>query len=142
VLDALGAITNPPQAQQAIDAAHRRGVPIIASMADEQSQHANLPAALNHTIPVNSVTEALEFLGDVGRTVTGRRDTLALNGCTNHGGIAWVSVPSNGCSSEATGNAAGMVGLVQAAARRSRHRTTCRPRSGRRRWSRIERALR
>lgn len=119
VLDALGAVTNPPQAQQAIDAAHRRGLPVVASMADEQSQHANLPAALNHTIPVNSVTEAMEPVSSFGSTVTGRRDTLALNGCTNSGGIAWVAVPSDGCSSEATGNAAGVVGLVQAAARRA-----------------------
>lgn len=119
VLDALGAVTNPPQAQQAVDAAYHRGLPVIASMADEQSQHANLPAALDHTIPVNSVTEALDFLGDIGPRVVGTRDTLALNGCTNTGGIAWVSVPSDGCSSEATGNSAGMVGLIQAAARRA-----------------------
>ncbi len=119
VLDALGAVTNPPQAQQAIDAAYRRGLPVVASMADEQSQHANLPSALNHTIAVNSVTEAMEPLSSVGSVVTGRRDTLALNGCTNHGGIAWITVPSDGCSSEATGNAAGVVGLVQAAARRA-----------------------
>lgn len=119
VQEALGAISNPPQAQQAIDAAYRRGVPVVASMADEQSQHANLPAALDHTIPVNSVTEALDFLGDLGPTVAGTRDTLALNGCTNHGGIAWLSVPSDGCSSEATGNASGMVGLLASAARRS-----------------------
>ena len=119
VQEALGAISNPPQAQQAVDAAYDRGVPVVASMADEQSQHANLPAAMNHTIPVNSVTDALDFLGDLGPTVAGRRDTLALNGCTNTGGIAWVSVPSDGCSSEATGNAAGMVGLVLSAAHRS-----------------------
>lgn len=118
VLDALGAITNPTQAQSAIDAAYSRDVPVVASMADEQSQHANLPAALNHTIPVNSVTEALNFLSGVGTTLTGTRDALAVNGCTNTGGIAWLSVPSDGCSSEATGNAAGMVGLVLSAARR------------------------
>lgn len=119
VQEALGAITNPPQAQQAIDAAHRRAVPVIASMADEQSQHANLPAALNHTIPVNSVTESMALLGDLGRLSTGTRDTLAINGCTNTGGIAWMSVPSDGCSSEATGNAAGMTGLISSAARRA-----------------------
>ena len=117
VLDALGAVTNPTQAQQSIDAAYRRGVPIVASMADEQSQHANLPAALNHTIPVNSVTESFGILGGTGTSLTGTRDTLALNGCTNTGGIAWLTVPSDGCSSEATGNAAGMVGLVLSAAR-------------------------
>ena len=117
VQEALGAINNPPQAQLAIDAAYRRGVPVVASMADEQSQHANLPAALNHTIPVNSVTESMDFLGDLGTIAAGSRDTLALNGCTNTGGIAWVSVPSDGCSSEATGNAAGIVGLLSSAAR-------------------------
>jgi hypothetical protein len=118
VQEALGAISNPPQAQQAVDAAYSRDVPVVASMADEQSQHANLPAAMNHTIPVNSVTEAYDFLGDLGPAVTGRRDPLALNGCTNTGGIAWLSVPSDGCSSEATGNASGMVGLVLSAADR------------------------
>lgn len=117
IQDALGAINNPPQAQAAIDAARRRGVPVVASMADEQSQHPNLPAALEHTIPVNSVTEDGSVLGDVGAQVSGRRDALALNGCTNTGAIAWVSVPSAGCSSEATGNASGMVGLIEATAR-------------------------
>ena len=117
VQEALGAINNPPQAQAAIDAAWERGVPVVASMADEQSQHANLPGALSHTIPVNSITEGAGFLGDLGRLATGRRDGLALNGCTNTGGIAWVTVPSSGCSSEATGNSAGMVGLIESTAR-------------------------
>lgn len=117
--EALGGITNPPQVQAAIDAAYHSGVPIMASMADEQSQHGNMPAVNNHMIAVNSVTEAMRFLGDVGHLVVPARDTLALNGCTNHGAIAWVTVPSNGCSSEATGNSSGMVGLMISAARRS-----------------------
>lgn len=117
IQEALGVISNPPQAQQAIDAAYRRGVPVVASMADEQSQHANLPAVLDHTIPVNSLTEAPGLLESELAFVTGRRDALALNGCTNTGGITWVAVPSNGCSSEATGNSAGMVAVIEAAAR-------------------------
>ena len=117
IQEALGAISNPPQAQQAIDAAYRRGVPVVASMADEQSQHANLPGMLEHTIPVNSLTQAPGLLESELAVLTGRRDALALNGCTNTGAIAWVSVPSNGCSSEATGNSAGMVALMEAAAR-------------------------
>lgn len=117
IQEALGVISNPPQAQQAIDAAYTRGVPVVASMADEQSQHANLPAILEHTIPVNSLTQAPGLLESELAFVTGRRDALALNGCTNTGGITWVAVPSNGCSSEATGNSAGMVALVEAAAR-------------------------
>lgn len=114
--EALGAISNPPQAQLALDAAHRRGVPVVASMADEQSQHANLPAALNHTIAVNSVTEGLGIARSVDPTGRTPRDVLALNGCTNHGGITWVSVPSDACSSEATGNGSGLVGLLVSAA--------------------------
>ena len=117
IQEALGAISNPPQAQQAIDAAYRRGVPVVASMADEQSQHANLPALLEHTIPVNSLTEAPGLLNSELSVVTGRRDALAVNGCTNTGALTWVAVPSDGCSSEATGNASGMVALVEAAAR-------------------------
>ncbi|MFM7510027.1 MAG: S8 family serine peptidase, partial [Actinomycetota bacterium] len=116
ILEALGAISNPPQAQAAIDAAYYRGVPIAASMADEQSQHANLPAAMNHTIPMNSITE-LPDLSTISKVVGGRREAQLLNGCTNYGGIAWVSVPSTGCSSEATGNGGGMLGLINAAAR-------------------------
>ena len=118
VLEALGAISNPGQAQAAVTAAYSRGVPIIASMADEQSQHANLPAAMNHTIPVNSITE-LPDLSRLTKALGGRREAQLLNGCTNYGGIAWVSVPSTGCSSEATGNAAGMMGVIQSAARNS-----------------------
>ncbi len=119
IQEALGAISNPPQAQQAINAAYDRGVPVVASMADEQSQHANLPSVLEHTIPVNSLTEGPGLLNKELAALNGRRDALAVNGCTNTGGIVWVSVPSSGCSSEATGNSAGMVGLIESAARES-----------------------
>ena len=117
IQEALGAINNPPQSQAAVDAAYARGVPVVASMADEASKHPNLPAAQNHTIPVNSVTVELGPLADVAQQVGGQTSFLALNGCTNYGGIAWVSVPSNSCSSEATGLGAGIVGLVESAAR-------------------------
>lgn len=117
IQEALGAINNPPQAQAAVDLSYARGVPVVASMADEASKHPNLPAAMNHTIPVNSVTVELGPLADVAQQVGGESSFLALNGCTNYGGITWVSVPSNSCSSEATGLGAGIVGLLQSAAR-------------------------
>ncbi|MGH9111255.1 MAG: S8 family serine peptidase [Acidimicrobiales bacterium] len=111
VQEALGVISNPRQAQQAVDAAYERGVVVVASMADEASKHANLPAALERTMPVNSVTKREHNL-------TGHSDGwLALNGCTNWGAITWVSVPSSSCSSEATGLGAGIVGLIESAAR-------------------------
>ncbi len=50
VQEALGALSNPRQAQQAIDAAYDRGVVVVASMADEASKHPNLPASLEHTM--------------------------------------------------------------------------------------------
>jgi len=120
IQEALGAITNPPQAQAAIDAAYRRGVPVVASMADEASKHANLPALLDHTIAVNSVTNAVpnEISGIVD-TLGGDGDVdyLALNGCTNYGAITWITVPSGSCSSGATGLGSGMVGLIESVAR-------------------------
>ena len=112
VQEALGAISNPSAAQAAIDeAVVERDIPVVASMADEASAHANLPAALEHTLAVNSITEKLPLLGG---EVEGY---LALNGCTNYGGITAVSVPSNACSSEATGIMSGIVGLTISAAR-------------------------
>ncbi len=115
IQEALGTISNPHQAQQALDAAYRRGVPVVASMADEASKHPNLVSSLEHTLAVNSVTTLEESpLG--GETV----GYLALNGCTNFGGHTFVTVSSSSCSSEATGHAAGMVGLVQSVARDAR----------------------
>ena len=114
IQEALGAISNPRQAQQAIDAAYRRGVVVVASMADEASKHPNLPSSLEHTMAVNSVTEKkIDLLGDA--PVEGY---LALNGCTNFGGRTFVvGARRASCSSEATGQSAGMVGLLESYAR-------------------------
>lgn len=106
IQEALGALNNPRQAQEAVDAAYRRGVPVVASMADEASKHPNLPAALEHTLAVNSVRSTSSPVG-----------YLALNGCTNFGGHTFVSVPSSSCSSEATGISSGIVGLLVSEAR-------------------------
>lgn len=111
VQEALGVISNPSAAQSAIDLAYNRGVVVVASMADEASKHPNLPAALRHTLAVNSVTKRQSPLGG---PVEGY---LALNGCTNYGGRTIVSVESGACSSEATGIASGVVGLVVSEAR-------------------------
>ena len=111
IQEALGAINNPTSAQKAIDLAYARNVVVVASMADEASKHPNLPAALRHTMAVNSVTKLENLLGG---SVDGY---LALNGCTNYGGRTFVSVESGSCSSEATGIAAGIVGLIESEAR-------------------------
>jgi hypothetical protein len=116
VQEALGTLNKSSFAQTAIDYAYRRGVIVVASAADEESNHHNYPANYNHTLDVNSVTMFSDFdINGVSLQQT-PHSYLYLNGCTNFGGHIGVSVPSASCSSEATGKSAGMAGLVYAAA--------------------------
>ena len=100
ISEALGAIDASDTGQAAVGYAYRRGIPILASAADEESRHHNAPANYDHMIWVNSVTQGDGTLVD--RAANGFE---LLNGCTNYGGKAWVAIPSSSCSSEATGRA-------------------------------------
>jgi hypothetical protein len=106
VSEALGALGGSELTQVAVDYAYYSGVPVIASAADEQSYHHNWPAVAANTIWVNSIRN-----GD-GTFVSQTEDFGILNGCTNHGGKAWVAISSTSCSSEATGRAAGITALL------------------------------
>jgi len=106
ISEALGAVSASPASQQAINYAYERGIPIIASAADEESRHHNYPANFDHTIWVNSIRD-----GD-GSIVAKTSDYTILNGCTNYGGRAWVAISSSSCSSEATSRAAGLAALL------------------------------
>jgi hypothetical protein len=106
ISEALGAITASMGSQHAIDYAYRRGIPIIASAADEQSRHHNYPANFEHTLWVNSIRN-----GD-GTFVEEKTDYTVQNGCTNHGGRAWAAISSTSCSSEATGRSGGIALLL------------------------------
>jgi hypothetical protein len=106
VSEALGTLGATRATQAAIDLAWSRGIPVIASAADEQSRHHNWPAMAEHVIWVNSITN-----GD-GTFVGDEQDFRIQNGCTNHGGKAWVAISSSSCSSEATGRSAGMTALL------------------------------
>lgn len=106
VQEALGTVSASAASQAAIDYAYRRGVPVIASAADESSRHHNFPAVLDHTVWMNSIVH-----GD--GTIVEQTDVYDLmNGCTNYGGKAWVAISSNSCSSEATGRGAGLAALL------------------------------
>ena len=107
VQEALGTLNVTKTAQEAIAYAESHGVPVVASAADEEADHHNLPSALAHTIVVNSVTQD---------TTVKPPSYLYLNGCTNYGANIAVSVESASCSSEATGKASGIVGLAESAA--------------------------
>ncbi|MGH0037670.1 MAG: S8 family serine peptidase [Myxococcota bacterium] len=108
IQEALGTINQTPTGQAAVDYAYARGVPVMASAADEESRHHNYPAAYDHTIWLNSIRD-----GD-GTIVKepGGTDYDLLNGCTNYGGRAWVAISSTSCSSEATGRGSGLAALL------------------------------
>jgi len=106
ISEALGAVSASPTSQQAINYAYEHGIPVIASAADEESRHHNYPANFEHTIWVNSIRN-----GD-GTFIAQTGDYTILNGCTNYGGRAWVTISSASCSSEATGKAAGLTALL------------------------------
>jgi hypothetical protein len=138
VQEALGTINHTAFAQAAVDYAYARGVLIVASEADESAGHHNWPAALNHTMVVNSVTHFIDEKTPAAGPIPSERAQvppktyLAFNGCTNFGGYTWVSVESNSCSSDATGQSAGMAGLIYSAARNAVNKGVIKPASTRR----------
>jgi hypothetical protein len=114
VQEALGTYNDPVFARQAIDYAYKHGVTVIASAADEEAEHHNMPGALPHTIVVNAV-EGPAGIGGVPVTNV-PPSYLQLDGCTNFGTRIDLSVPATSCSSEATGKSSGVTGLVYSAA--------------------------
>ncbi|MBX3023889.1 hypothetical protein KF840_03165 [bacterium] len=112
VQEALGTLNRSRFGQQAIDYAYARGTVVIASAADEESNHHNYPATYNHTVQVNSVTK----FANVSGIKQSPESYLYLNGCTNYGAHIALAVPSSSCSSEATGRSSGVAGLVVSAA--------------------------
>lgn len=113
VQEALGTLNRSRFGQQAIDYAYERGTVVIASAADEESEHHNYPATYNHTVQVNSVTK----FADISGVKQSPRSYLYLNGCTNYGAHIALAVPSSSCSSEATGRSSGVAGLIVSAAK-------------------------
>ncbi len=113
VQEALGTLDNSTFAMRAIDYAYARNVPVIASAADENSRHHNVPSTNNHTLTVHAIRYDTE-------TLTRSTTFLNFNNCTNYGAQLVLSVSGTGCSSEATGHTAGHAGpaaVVRARAR-------------------------
>ncbi len=113
IQEALGTLDVTTTAREAVDYAQAHGVPIVASAADEEAAHHNLPSVLPHTIVVNSTTH---YLDQGGQALQYPQSYLYLNGCTNFGANIAVTVESSSCSSEATGKTGGIVGLLESAA--------------------------
>ncbi|HZU84222.1 MAG TPA: FG-GAP-like repeat-containing protein, partial [Polyangiaceae bacterium] len=109
VQEATGGIDNSPFSRAAMDYAYANNVAIVASAADENSFHHNFPGANNHTFYVHAIT----FDSDSWQNAN---TFLNYNNCSNYGAQLAASVSGASCSSEATGKASGVAGLVYAAA--------------------------
>jgi hypothetical protein len=109
IQEALGTINATKYAQEAIDYAYGKNVPIIASMADETSYHHNPPATLEHTFGVHAIV----WDDDGSNDEFSAHTFLNFNNCTNFGSHLMLSTPGTGCSSEATGKTSGETALLK-----------------------------
>jgi hypothetical protein len=104
IQEALGTVNSTAFATTAMDYAYRRGLLIVASAADENSRHHNLPGTNNHVVYVHAIRG--------NRGVEDSTTFLAFNNCTNYGGQLMLSVAGDACSSEAVGQSSGIAGLL------------------------------
>ncbi|MCC6214765.1 MAG: VCBS repeat-containing protein [Polyangiaceae bacterium] len=111
VQEALGTIDMSRYSQAAHDYAWSKGVVVVASMADENARHHNMPAATNHTLPVHAIT----MMGNA-QQITTAESFLAFNTCSNYGAQNYLSASASPCSSEAVGYTSGIAGLLYSAA--------------------------
>ena len=109
VQEALGTLDMSELARFGIDYAYDNHVTVIASAADENSFHHNFPGTTNHTVYVHAIRYNADRKEDA-------QNAFAFDNCTNYGAQLQLSVPGTHCSSEATGRASGMAGLLYSAA--------------------------
>jgi len=109
IQEAVGSIDGTKLMYEATDYAWKQNATIIASAADEDSFHHNLPSTTDHNIVVHAVR-----YNDESREAS--NTFLAFNNCTDYGAQLLLSTPGTGCSSEATGKLSGMAGLMYSAA--------------------------
>ena len=105
VQEALGTVNQTAFSKSAIDYAYGKNVMIVASMADENSRHHNMPATANHVLTVHTV----RFNDSKPESSS---TFLAFDTCSNYGGHLSMSISGTSCSSEATGRGSGIAGLV------------------------------
>ena len=108
VQEALGTINHTTYMRRAIDYAYDHDTLVIASAADENSRHHNLPGTANHDVYIH----AIQYAGSQPQTAD---SFLAYNNCSNYGGQLVLSGAGTGCSSEATAVGAGISALVYSA---------------------------
>jgi MYXO-CTERM domain-containing protein len=105
IQEALGTVNQSRFSRTAIDYAYGKGVVVIASAADENSRHHNMPGTANHTVVVHAIEKDRDE-PSLSHTY------LNFHPCSNFGGQAVLSASGSGCASEATGRSAGIAGLL------------------------------
>ncbi len=105
IQEALGTLNQTAFSKAAIDYAYNKGLLVVASMADENSRHHNMPATANHVLTVHTV----RYNGASEHEST---SFLNFDTCTNYGAQLSLSIAGVSCSSEATGRASGVAGLL------------------------------
>jgi MYXO-CTERM domain-containing protein len=112
VQEAMGTIDQTTFSKAAIDYAYAHGTLIIASMADENSRHHNMPGTYNHVLTVHSMKLDGDMSGSNASISTTSTTFLNYDTCSNFGGQNALSISASSCSSEATGRSAGIAGLL------------------------------
>jgi len=107
IQEALGSVNQTNLSRAAMDNAYKKGTIIIASAADENSRHHNMPGTANHTLMVHAIQKDRD---EPAQATT----FFAFHPCSNFGGQIPLSASGSGCASEATGNLSGITGLVWA----------------------------
>jgi MYXO-CTERM domain-containing protein len=110
IQEALSTLNQTPFSKAAIDYAYKKNVLVVASMADANSRHHNLPATANHTMTVHNVRYD-------GQSPAESSSFVAYGSCSNYGAHLALSVSSVSCSREATARYAGIAGLMYSMAK-------------------------
>ncbi len=105
VQEALGSVNQTNFSRAAMAYAYKKNVTIIASAADENSRHHNMPGTANHTLIVHAIQKDKD-------SIPRSSSFLNFHPCSNFGGQIPLSVSGSGCASEATGNSSGITGLI------------------------------
>ena len=98
-----GGLTNPSLSRDAMQYAYDNDVTIIASNSDLDSFHHNYPNTSAHAISVHAIVYDAQ-------SINSSTTFFNYNTCTNYGAQLMLSIPANGCSSEAAGRSGGLAG--------------------------------
>ncbi len=110
ISQALGAMSAPETARQAVAYAYDLGMLVVGAAGDENQYHHNFPATLDDALFVKSIKHD-------GSGWEGAWSFFNTLNCNNYGPRLTLSAPSGHCATGATARITGMVGLLHSAAR-------------------------